>query len=129
MDNLKTKKIALVGVSSDPKKYGHKIFKDLIRVNADVLGVNPKGGELFGKKIYPALKDMPFIPDLVIAVVQPAVTSQIVDECKELGIKDIWMQLGSESDEAIKKAKDYGMHVVANSCFMITHGIWSPKSR
>ncbi len=126
MDNLKNKKIAVVGVSSNPDKYGHKIFKDLVSTGTDVAGINPKGGGLFGKTIYQSLKDMPYVPDLVITVVQPAATSQIVDECKKLGIKDIWMELGSESEEAIKKAKDYGMHVTANSCFMITHGIW-PK--
>jgi len=62
--------------------------------------------------------------DLVITVVPARVTERVVDECKELGIKEIWMQPGSESNAAIDKAKEYGISVVSNACFMVEEGIW-----
>ncbi len=61
---------------------------------------------------------------MVITVVPPAVTSKVINECRELGIKNIWMQPGSESEEIINKAKSYGMNVTARACFMKTNRLW-----
>ncbi len=124
MDNFKGKYIAVVGVSADPEKYGHKIFRDLLNSGYNVVGINPKGGNILGQEVYPQLKSLSKVPDLVIIVVPPAVTAKIVDECHELGVKNIWMQPGTESDEAIDKAKSDGMNVTARACFMKTNKIW-----
>ena len=74
--------------------------------------------------MYPSLKELPLIPDMVMTVVPPKVTEQVVDACHKLGIKTIWMQPGSESDAAIAKAKEYGMDVIAHACFMKKEGVW-----
>jgi len=120
----KDKKIAVIGVSNKPEKYGFKIFRDLLKDGYDVAGVNPTGPEVLGKQIYKSLKDIKGTLDLVITVVPHQVTEKIVDECGQLRIKEIWMQPGSESDVAIKKANDLGIHVVHDSCFMVVNGIW-----
>ena len=64
------------------------------------------------------------MPDLVITVVPAQVTERIVQECKEMGVREIWMQPGSESETAVKKAKEYGIEVTYNACFMVKHNIW-----
>ncbi len=124
MDGWKDKYIAVIGVSEDEEKYGHKIFRDLLKAGYKVVGINPKGGQILGQEIYPQLKNLPQVPDLVVTVVPPAVTSAIVDECQSLGIKNIWMQPGAESDVAIDKAKKAGMNVTAHACFMKTNKLW-----
>lgn len=124
MENFKSKKIAVIGVSHQETKFGYKIFKDLVNNGFKVYGVNPKNGEILGRKIYRKLKELEVVPDLVITVVPPKVTEEIVEECKELGVKEIWMQPGSESPAAIEKAERYGISVIYNACFMIQTGIW-----
>jgi len=124
MKDFKKQRFAVVGVSENPDKFGHKIFRDLLKAGYNVYGVNPKGGELFDQKIYPTLKDISAKPDLVITIVLPAVTEKIIDEAEALGIKTIWMQPGSESEAAVKKAKNYKMNIVNGACFMVTHGVW-----
>lgn len=127
LENYKEKRIAVVGVSSDPSKYGHKIFRDLVANGYKVYGVNPKNGVLFGKKIYPNLKsiiDSGINIDMVMLVVPPDVSEKIVDECRDLEIKEIWFQPGSESENAIKKAESYGIKVTHGACFMVQSGIW-----
>ena len=118
------KRIAVVGVSFDEDKYGHRIFKDLLGAGFKVFGINPKGGELLGQKIYPTLKDLNFVPDIVVTVVPPQITEKIVEEAYHLGIKEIWMQPGSKSDTAIKLAESFGMKVTYDSCFMVYNNIW-----
>ena len=116
--------IAVVGVSTDPQKYGHRIFADLVKAGYVVFGVNPKGGEVAGQPLYPSLADLPQVPDLVMTVVPPAVTAKVVAQCQELGIKQIWMQPGSESDEAVEAAQAAGIATVSQACFMQHEHLW-----
>lgn len=124
MDEFKNKHIVVVGVSRDATKYGHRIYRDLSLSGYDVAGIHPDGGNLYGNKIYPRLQDLPFVPDWVITVVKPEITVQIVDVCGALGVKNIWMQPGSESEEAIRKAESLNIRIVARACFMKTNKIW-----
>lgn len=124
MKNIYDKEIAVVGVSDREEKFGYKIFRDLIKHGLRVKGINPRNGEILGRKIYKTLRDLETVPDLVITVVPAQVTERIVQECKEMGVKEIWMQPGSESENAVKKAKECGIAVTYNACFMVQHGIW-----
>ncbi len=124
MNLFKDKQIAVVGVSTDSNKYGYKVFKDLFESGYAVSGVNINGGMSLGQTLYKTLSELKTVPDVVITVVPPAATEQIVEECNKLGIKEIWMQPGSESQTAIDKAKSYGMKVTARACFMHNQKIW-----
>lgn len=117
-------KIAVVGVSSDAGKFGFRIFRDLAAAGYRVAGVNPGGGEILGRKIHRSLAEIDETPALVITVVRPEITEAIVAECCRLGIKEIWMQPGSESPEAVRKAREKGIPVTYNACFMTKEGIW-----
>jgi len=124
MSGDKGKKICVVGVSHKEDKFGYRIFADLIKAGFTVAGVNPAGGEICGKKLYRTLGELPEKPDLVITVVPHQVTERIVDQAHSLGIREIWMQPGSESELAINKADDYGISVIHHACFMREKGIW-----
>lgn len=117
------KSIAVMGVSDDASKYGHTIFRDLLNAGFPVKGVNPRGGFVLGQHIYKALGEIELRPDLVITVVPPPVTEQVVEDCNKLGIKTVWMQPGSESDAALEKARTYGIKTVT-ACFMVQKGVW-----
>jgi len=124
IEALKGKEIVVVGVSDREKKFGFKIFRDLIAAGFNVKGINPRDGEVLGRKICRSLSDLGKAPDLVITVVPPSVTERVVEECNEMGVKEIWMQPGSESGAAVRKAEGYGISVTHNACFMIEKGIW-----
>jgi len=123
MDIKTFSQIAVIGVSGDAGKYGHKIFRDMLKAGYPVKGVNPKGGFVLGRHIYKSLEDLETKPDLVITVVPPEVTEKIVEECNRLGIKNLWIQPGSGSPKAMEKAKEYGISAV-EACFMVQQGIW-----
>ena len=123
MNQSEYKLIAVVGVSDDASKYGHKIFRDLLKAGYPVKGVNPKGGFVLGNNIYKNLSEIETRPDLVITVVHPGVTEGVVEECNKLGIKTVWMQPGSESEASIAKAATYGIKTIS-ACFMVQKGVW-----
>lgn len=124
MNLTKQTKIAVVGVSHDPQKYGAKIFKDLVAADYNVVGVNPKGGIVAAQPLFVSLKEIKPKPDLVITVVPPKATLEVVKICFELGIKTIWMQPGSESQDAIELAQQHGLTVVSQACFMVQQKLW-----
>ena len=111
--------IAVVGASQNPDKYGHKVYVDLKQAGYKVYAVNPNTATVNGDKAYPTLTSLLEKPDVVNMVVPPQVTDQIVRECKKLGITRVWMQPGSESDEAIEYCEGNGIEVVHGVCIMI----------
>jgi len=123
MDPKAYKQIAVIGVSGDADKYGHKIFRDMLNAGYPVKGVNPKGGFVLGQHIYRSLDQLETKPDLVITVVPPEATERIVEECNQLGIKTIWLQPGSGSPRAMAKAEEYGIKTIS-ACFMVQQGLW-----
>ena len=110
---------AVVGVSHDPIKYGHQVYKDLKAAGYVVYPVNPHINEVLGDKCYSSLSDLLEKPDVVDIVVPPHVTEEIVKECKALGIDKVWMQPGSESEQAIKFCENNGIKVVHDVCVMV----------
>ena len=119
---------AVVGASRNPEKYGHKVFRDLRDAGYKVYPVNPNAEEILGVKCYPSLKDLPEKPDVVDLVVPPRVTEKVVRECKELGVRMVWMQPGSESEDAIKFCVENGMEVVHGVCVMVERRRQNPPA-
>jgi predicted CoA-binding protein len=115
----KTNIFAVVGASRDPEKYGHQVYKDLKGAGYKVYPVNPNAKEILGDKCYPDLKDLPTKPDVVNIVVPPKVTEKTVKTCKILGITKVWMQPGSESENAIKFCHENDIDVMYGTCVMV----------
>ena len=65
---------AVVGVSRDPAKYGHQVYKNLRSAGYEVYAVNPNVSEVLGDRCYPGLEALPVKPDVVNVAVQPWVT-------------------------------------------------------
>lgn len=115
----KTNVFAVIGVSRDPKKYGHQVYRDLRNAGYKVYCVNPNTDRVLGDKCYASLEALPTKPDVVDVVVPPKITEQVVKTCEKLGIRKVWMQPGSESGEAINFCVKNGIAVVHGVCVMI----------
>jgi predicted CoA-binding protein len=113
------KKFAVIGATNNPEKYGNRIFKNLTKRGYEVYPVNPNLKEIEGVKCYPTLSDVPVRVDVVDFVVPPNVTESILKECKKLGLDNIWLQPGSESDAAITYCRDNNFKVVYGTCVML----------
>jgi predicted CoA-binding protein len=113
------KKFALVGATDNKDKNGYRIFKNLKNRGYEVYPVNPKLKSLEGTNCYGKLADIPVKVDVVDFVVPPAVTENILKECRTLGLNRIWLQPGSESQAAIKFCNENNMKVVHDLCVMM----------
>ena len=116
--------LAVVGVSSDPEKYGNKVFCDLVRHGYHVVGVHPKAEVVCGQQLFANLTDVKEKIEMVLTVVPQDVTKKIIDQCINLGIDQIWMQPGSGSIKLAEFSRENGIRVTWNECFMKHEGIW-----
>jgi uncharacterized protein len=113
--------IAVVGASADPEKAANRIPRYLQSQGYRILPVNPRGGELFGERVYTALTEID-VPVDVVDVFRPAEEApEIARQAARIGAKVLWLQLGIESEEARRIAEACGMQVVMNRCMGATH--------
>jgi len=123
-DKIKTflegKRFAVVGASQDREKYGNKVLRVYMQNNIEAVPVNPKAGEVEGLTAYADLPSVPGHLDGISIITPPPVTEQVVHQALALGIKNIWMQPGAESEAAIDLAAYAGANVIAGGpCILV----------
>lgn len=112
---------AVVGASNDPTKYGFKVVGDLQRAGFKVVPVNPREQEIRGLAVSSSLAAAPCRVDVVVFVVPPAVTEEVLGEVVSLGIRKVWLQPGAESEKAIAFCEEHGIACVHGACIMLSH--------
>lgn len=116
---LEMKRVAVVGLSSDPSRASHGVARYLQRAGYEVVPVNPTEQEVMGLKAYPSLKELPEPPELVDVFRRPEYLPGIVDEALAVGAKAVWFQLGVVNLEAARRAREAGLIVVMDRCIKI----------
>jgi len=111
--------IAVVGVSADQKKFGAVLYRELKSRGRNVYPVHPARPAVDGEHCYPSVTSLPHEVTGVVTVVPPSATERVVDECITKGIRSIWMQQGSSSPEAIRKAEQAGLSVIHGQCLLM----------
>ena len=122
LEKLKEKNatIALIGASNNKNKYGNRIYLDLRSKGYHVIPINPKEELIEGDKAYRTIEEMETLPDIANFVVPPPIAMKIAQHIADLGIKHLWFQPGSESDELedwLKNTEE--IKYLINSCIMV----------
>ena len=68
---------------------------------------------------YPDLLSIQEKVDAVVINVPPAQTEKLVRESNQAGIKKVWLQQGSQSDEAINYCEENGIDCISNECILM----------
>jgi len=118
---LDLKKIAVVGLSSDPSRASYGVARYMQRHGYQVIPVNPNESEILGERAYPSLSDLAEPPDVVDVFRRPEHVAAVVDEAIAVGAKAVWLQLGVIDEQAAQKARDAGLLVVMDRCIKIEH--------
>ena len=111
--------VAVVGATDNASKYGYVIYRDLKRKGITVFPVNPHRTKVDGDRAYPTVRDLPSKPTIVNVVVPPSVTEEVLRDCLELGLKNVWLQPGAESPEALTFLQNNDFNYLANACIMV----------
>jgi predicted CoA-binding protein len=112
--------IAVVGLSSNPRKESHGIAKFLQAKGYRIIPVNPTETEVLGEKAYASLRDVPEKVDVVDVFRRPEHAPEIAREAVEIGAKLLWLQTGIWNEEAYRIATEGGVEVVMGVCIRTT---------
>ena len=117
---LAASRFAVVGASTNTEKFGYRVWRRLRDAGRTAWPVNPRASAIDGEPCYATLADLPEIPDVVVSIVPPAITESLVPELARLGVKNLWMQPGAESAQAIARAEAAGIATVyGGPCFLV----------
>jgi uncharacterized protein len=118
-----SKTIAVVGASADESKAAHRVPLYLQRQGYRILPVNPRGGEIFGERVFRSLAEID-VPVDVVEVFRPSQEApEIARQASVIGAKVLWLQLGIVSEEARRSAEEAGLTVVMDLCMGATHAM------
>jgi predicted CoA-binding protein len=111
--------IAMVGVSRNPKKFGFTAFRELKEKGMNIIPVNPHADEIRGLKVYPDIKGLPADTKGLIVMTPKSQTAAVVRDAREKGIKQIWIQQMSESQEAVKELEGTDINYITGQCILM----------
>ncbi|HTZ31017.1 MAG TPA: CoA-binding protein [Methylomirabilota bacterium] len=116
-----SKTIAVVGLSSNPRRPSHEVAAYLQRVGYKIVPVNPNESEVLGEKSYARLEDIPFPVDIVDVFRRPEDVPPIAEAAVAIHAKALWLQQGITNAEAAAKAHAAGLLVVQDACLFVEH--------
>lgn len=119
MDVKNFKRIALVGATPNPTKYGNIILRDLKAKGFEVLPVNPNYDEVEGLKCYKSVKDLPKDVDVIVFVVPPKVGVKVAKDAIDAGFRKLWFQPGAESGEIREIVEKENIEYSFIKCIMV----------
>src|ERR1017187_7431166 len=129
-DFLAQKRIAVVGVSHDPKDFSRGLFRTLCARGYDAVAVNPELESVDDAPCFATLDEVIPPVDGVLVMTSPAVTDKVVRQCEHLGIPRVWMYRaagdGAVSPQAVEFCEEHGIKVVRGECpyMFLEHGGW-----
>jgi predicted CoA-binding protein len=114
---LSRRRIAIVGVSHQPKDFSRMLFRAFRDLDFDVVPVNPGARVIETQYCFPRVQDIQPPVDAALLMTSPEVSEQIVRDCAAAGIRRIWMYRHSPIAEAW--CAERGIAVIAGECPMM----------
>ena len=120
-DFLACKRVAVTGVSREPKNHGSNVvYKRLRDRGYEVFAVNPNAEEVEGDPSYHDLRSIPGGVEAVVIGTRPETAEQTMRECANLEIRHVWMHRGpgggSVSPAAAAYGRERGIRVIDGGC-------------
>jgi predicted CoA-binding protein len=113
-------RIAIAGVSRDPKQPANLIYRRLRDTGHEVFAVNPQAQEVEGDRCYASVRAIADGVDGVVIVTPPGATLGVVDDCSAAGVPRVWihrgMGPGSSSPAAVERRHEQGIKVIPGGC-------------
>jgi predicted CoA-binding protein len=116
------KTVAIIGASNDRAKFGNKAIRAFQRQGYTVYPVNPNEAEIEGLPAYKSIRDVPARPQMVSVYVPPPVLVRLLPDIAAKGCDELWLNPGTESDEALAEAEKLGLNVV-QACSIVGVGV------
>ena len=119
-DFLRQKRLAIVGVSRNPKDFSRTLFREFLKRGYDPVPVNPQAEEVEGRRCFGRLVDIDPPVEAALLMTSPQLTEKVAADCVEAGVRQVWMYraigLGRIRPNAVALCRAKGIGVIEGFC-------------
>lgn len=116
---IRGRRIAAVGASTNPQKFGHRAFVELVGRGYEMIPVHPSAREIAGIPCTENLRMISKGVDGVLVMVPPKKALDVLRDAAEAGMKNVWLQQGTESAEVLALAGELGLNIISRKCILM----------
>jgi acetate---CoA ligase (ADP-forming) len=113
-------RVAVIGASQHREKVGYAVA-DNVSAHEEVFYVNPSIDELFGKKVFKTVAELPPVDTAVIAIPAGAIRQTIIDLVRK-GVKNViiitagFKEVGEDESFLATLAAEHGLNIIGPNC-------------
>jgi predicted CoA-binding protein len=115
------KTVAVIGASSDRRKFGNRALRAFERQGYRVLAINPNEREVEGHRTFPSVLAVDGPIDMATFYVPPEVGERVLVEVAQKGIPEVWINPGADSPALFARARALGIHPI-HACSIMAIG-------
>ena len=115
------KVVAVIGASSDRRKFGNRAVRAFRRQGYTVVPINPHESQVEGLKAYASVLDVPEPIDMATFYVPPDIGEKVMPEVARKKIPEVWLNPGSESEALMRLARSLNVEQIV-ACSIIGIG-------
>ncbi len=115
------KTVAVVGASSDRRKFGNKAVRAFAHQGYTVFAINPHEREIEGHPAYASVLDVPGTLDVATVYVPPEIGVGVMEELATKKVAEVWLNPGADGPAVIQRARQLGLATI-QACSIIGIG-------
>lgn len=120
---LAKRRIAFVGLSTDPASFSRVIDRELIARGYDIVPIHPSADAIEGRTCYRHVQDVPESVEGALIMTPAAQSAGVVQDCVDAGVRHVWLHRGvgpgAVSEEALALCREHRLVAVAGRCPMM----------
>lgn len=125
---FKPRGVAIIGASHNPTKLGFGLARNLVQsgYSGAIHFVNPKGGVLLERPVYPSLAETPDPVDLAVLLAPAALVPALIEECGQRGLRAAIIAAGGFREtgpdgaaleaDCLRVAQRYNIRLLGPNC-------------
>jgi predicted CoA-binding protein len=113
--------VAIVGASTDRRKFGNKAVRAFARRGFDVKPIHPSAARVEGLPAFRSVADVPGPIDRVTLYVPPEIGLTLLDAIAAVKPGELWINPGAESPALLARARALGLDPIL-ACSLIAIG-------
>ena len=114
--------IAVIGASSNRRKYGNRAVRAYARQGYTVYPVHPSAQTVEGLKAYRSILDIPAAElDRVSFYVPPDIGLHVIEDVARKPVKEVWLNPGADSAALIARGEALGLRMIV-ACSIVAIG-------
>ncbi len=115
--------VAIIGASSDRKKFGNKSVRAHLAAGYQVFPIHPSEPTVEGLTAYKSIEDMPIQQvDRISIYLPPPIALKVLPSLAKIQVSEVWLNPGVESKEVLETAASLRLPIIA-ACSIVNLGL------